>query len=135
MRRDSTKAENTLWQALRGRKIEGHKFKRQVPLGPYIVDFACFESKLVVEVDGFQHATALEDVRRDRYFEGQGYTVLRFWNDEVVKETEGVIMRIRRELGMLERRSPSEKCPLSCKFQGLGYAKPRNLLSPPQGGR
>jgi very-short-patch-repair endonuclease len=99
MRRDSTKAENTLWQALRGRRIEGHKFKRQVPLGPYIVDFVCFESKLVIEADGFQHAAAPEDTRRDRYFEAQGYTVLRFWNEEIVKETEGVILRIRRELG------------------------------------
>jgi very-short-patch-repair endonuclease len=99
MRRDSTKAENMLWQALRGRRMEGHKFKRQVPLGPYIVDFVCFESKLVVEADGWQHGAAPEDTVRDRYFEAQGYTVLRLWNEEIVRDTEGVIMRIRRELG------------------------------------
>jgi very-short-patch-repair endonuclease len=72
MRSDATKAENMLWQALRNRQLEGLKFKRQAPLDGYILDFVCFEARLIVEVDGGQHSGSTRDVRRDRHFESQG---------------------------------------------------------------
>src|SRR4051812_36329020 len=72
MRRDATLAERRLWGLLRNRKMEGFKFRRQVPLGPYIVDFACLEAKLVVEADGGQHADNVCDERRDAWLEANG---------------------------------------------------------------
>ena len=86
-------AEQKLWRALRSRGI-GAKFRRQVPLGPYIVDFVCFESKLIVEVDGGQHSENKRDAIRDRYFIDQGYRVLRFWNNDVLSNLEGVLTMI-----------------------------------------
>jgi len=94
MRGDATKAENILWQALRNKQLEGLKFKRQVPLGGYILDFVCFDAKLIIEVDGGQHSESQKDIKRDRYFEAQGYRVLRFWNDEVEKNIDGVCRHI-----------------------------------------
>ena len=97
MRADSTKAENVLWQALRGKQLGSLKFKRQVPLDGYILDFVCFEAKLIVEVDGSQHAEAVRDVERDRHFEAAGFKVLRFLNDDVLTGLDGVCMVILRE--------------------------------------
>ena len=94
MRTDATKAENILWQALRNRQLDGLKFKRQVPLDGYILDFVCFEVRLIIEVDGSQHAGSLSDDVRDRHFEEQGFRVLRFWNDEVEKSTDAVCSAI-----------------------------------------
>ncbi|AYG58690.1 endonuclease domain-containing protein [Rhizobium jaguaris] len=98
MRRDATKAENMLWQALRGRQLEGFKFRRQVPVDGYILDFVCFEARLIVEVDGAQHAENRRDERRDAHFASQVFCVLRFWNDEVVQNLDGVCLRILAEL-------------------------------------
>lgn len=78
MRADATKAENLLWQALRNRQLEGLKFKRQVPLDGYVLDFVCFEARLIVEVDGGQHSGSAQDAERDRHFAGQGFRTLRF---------------------------------------------------------
>ena len=97
MRADSTKAENVLWQALRNKQLEGLKFKRQVPLDGYILDFVCFEAKLIVEVDGGQHSGSESDAGRDRHFEALGFKVLRFWNDDVTKNIDGVCLTILRE--------------------------------------
>ena len=99
-----TDAERKLWRALRSRSI-GPKFRRQVPLGPYVVDFVCFESKLIVEVDGGQHATSTRDAGRDRYFVGRGYRVLRFWNNDVLRNLEGV-------LTVIAENDPSPGAPL-----------------------
>jgi very-short-patch-repair endonuclease len=93
LRTNMTDAEQKLWRALRSRGV-GPKFRRQVPLGPYVVDFVCFDSKLIVEVDGGQHADSVGDAKRDRYFSVQGYRVVRFWNNDVLKNTEGVLTRI-----------------------------------------
>jgi very-short-patch-repair endonuclease len=90
LRVNMTDAERKLWRVLRSRSI-GPKFRRQVPLGPYVVDFACFESKLIVEVDGGQHAGSVTDARRDRYFGERGYRILRFWNNDVLRNLEGVL--------------------------------------------
>ncbi|PLP59002.1 hypothetical protein CYK37_10870 [Mesorhizobium loti] len=94
MRADATKAENLLWQALRNRQLDGLKFKRQVPLDGYILDFVCFEARLIIEVDGSQHADSQRDAVRDRHFEEQGFRVLRFWNDEVEKNIDAVCSAI-----------------------------------------
>jgi very-short-patch-repair endonuclease len=99
MRRDATVAENTLWQALRNRRLDGLKFKRQVPLGGYIVDFVCFAQRLIVEVDGGQDSGLAGDVERDRYFAGQGFKTLRFGNDEVESNIDRVCLSIRRQAG------------------------------------
>jgi very-short-patch-repair endonuclease len=93
LRTNMTDAEQKLWRALRSRGV-GPKFRRQVPLGPFIVDFVCFEAKLIVEVDGGQHADSQRDASRDRYFTNHGYRVLRFWNNDVLKNLEGVLIRI-----------------------------------------
>ncbi|MCB1420431.1 MAG: endonuclease domain-containing protein [Notoacmeibacter sp.] len=99
MRSDATKAENMLWQALRNKQLEGLKFKRQVPLDGYIADFACFSPKLIVEVDGAQHAGSDRDLERDRHFMSQGFTVLRFWNDDIVKNLDGACREILMAAG------------------------------------
>ena len=99
MRTDFTKAENLLWQALRNRQLEGLKFKRQVPLGGYILDFVCLEARLIVEVDGGQHSESARDLERDVYFQSQGFRTLRFWNDEVERNIDGVCLTILREAG------------------------------------
>ncbi|MEA1901141.1 MAG: endonuclease domain-containing protein [Thermodesulfobacteriota bacterium] len=92
LRKNMTDAERLLWQHLRNRELGGYKFRRQRPIGPYIVDFVCLEKKLVVEVDGGQHAGQIElDAERSDYLKKKGYRVLRFWNNEVLKETESVL--------------------------------------------
>jgi very-short-patch-repair endonuclease len=83
MRIDSTKAENMLWQQLRNRQMDGHKFRRQVPMDGYILDFVCAEARLIIEVDGSQHAESRRDKTRDAYFRSQGFRVIRFWNEEI----------------------------------------------------
>ncbi|MGF9562120.1 endonuclease domain-containing protein [Neorhizobium sp. JUb45] len=98
MRTDSTKAENLMWQAMRNRQLEGFKFRRQVPTGGYILDFVCFEAQLIIEVDGGQHSESASDAVRDAYFRSQGFRVLRFWNDEVERNLDGVVMKIVAEL-------------------------------------
>ena len=91
LRREATAAESLLWQRLRNRQL-GYKFRRQQPIGPYIVDFVCPELKLVVELDGGQHADARNrDQVRTAYLESSGFTVLRFWNNAVFENLEGVL--------------------------------------------
>lgn len=98
MRHDATRAENLLWQALRNRQLEDHKFRRQVPLHNAILDFVCFEAKLIIEVDGFQHAENARDLERNAFFRRQGFRILRFWNEEVVRNLDGVCLTILSEL-------------------------------------
>jgi very-short-patch-repair endonuclease len=105
MRAEATKAENILWQALRNKLLEGLKFKRQVPLDGYILDFVCFEARLIVEVDGGQHNDSLADAKRDRHFELKDFKIIRFWNDEVVKNIDGACLTI---LGEAKARLPTE---------------------------
>ena len=96
LRKKSTDAERLLWRHLRARQLEGLKFRRQQPLGDYIVDLVCFEKRIVIEVDGGQHMSAREkDSERDKWLVEQGFRVLRFWNNEVFKNTDGVLEKIR----------------------------------------
>ena len=99
LRRHSTKAESALWKHLRARQLDGHKFRRQVPLGQYVVDFVCFERRLIVELDGGHHQTqAAYDNERTEWLESQGYRLLRFWNNEVLGQTDGVAQVILEAL-------------------------------------
>ena len=94
-----TDAERALWTRLRNRQLTSLKFRRQVPIGPYIVDFVCFEEKLVIEIDGGQHAENTEaDLIRTQWLENEGYRVIRFWNNEVLGNTVGVLRAIEGAL-------------------------------------
>lgn len=90
MRREPTEAEDLLWGALRGRRLDRIKFRRQVPVGAYIADFICAEAMLIVEIDGSQHADSSYDRDRGAGLKTQGFRVLRFWNDEVLHELNSV---------------------------------------------
>ena len=92
LRKNMTDAEQLLWQCLRDRRLGEYKFRRQHPIGAFIVDFVCLEKRLIIEVDGGQHGKQLEaDVKRSDYLREKGYRVLRFWNNEVLQETESVL--------------------------------------------
>jgi very-short-patch-repair endonuclease len=93
-----TNAERKLWYALRDRRFAGFKFRRQVPIGPFIADFICFEERLVIEVDGGQHADSLQDKRRDRWFAANKFRVMRFWNNQVLSNLEGVMTLLAKAL-------------------------------------
>jgi len=95
LRREATDAERLLWHRLRDRQIAKSKFRRQYVIEPYIVDFVCLKRRLVVEVDGGQHAEQVsEDERRSAFLKSKGFRVLRFWNTEVLTETDGVLQAI-----------------------------------------
>jgi very-short-patch-repair endonuclease len=99
LRSETTDAESHLWHALRNRQLNGFKFKRQAPFGPYITDFVCVEARLIVEADGGQRAGQAEaDSVRTKYFEEGGYRVMRFWNNDILQNLEGVLQTIASEL-------------------------------------
>lgn len=99
LRKRPTKAENVLWQAIRNKRLFGLKFRRQQVLGSYIVDFVCLENRLVIEVDGGQHAVEKEkDLERDAWLGSQGFQVMRFWNNDVLGNMEGVLEAIGKKL-------------------------------------
>jgi very-short-patch-repair endonuclease len=92
LRRDATDAERRLWRLLRQRRLLGLRFRRQHPLGPYIVDFVCLERRLVVELDGGQHVEAAgRDARRDAWLRSQGFRVMRVWNDDALTRPDDVL--------------------------------------------
>ncbi len=96
-----TDAEKRLWYFLRVKQVNGLKFRRQAPIGPYIVDFVCFSRKLVIELDGGQHAEtqhAVRDAKRDAWLTSQGFTVLRFWDNEILQNIDGVGEKIIKML-------------------------------------
>ena len=99
LRERSTDVERLLWKLLRNRQLENYKFRRQQPIGRYIVDFVCQEQRLIIELDGGQHAERIEqDQRRDRFLQNAGYRILRFWNIQLQQQTEGVIETILQAL-------------------------------------
>ncbi len=97
LRVNQTDAEAVLWNRIRNRQIDGHKFARQVPIGGYICDFVCREKQIVIEVDGGQHAESAADAVRDARLVAEGYRVLRFWNNDVLGNLEGVLLTIQLE--------------------------------------
>ncbi len=106
LRRRSTDAERKLGSILRDRQLAGYKFRRQVPIGNYIVDFVCFEKKIVVELDGGQHQAQWEyDNDRTRWLQFAGFRVIRFWNNQVLSETDAVLQAIL--IALTKEISPS----------------------------
>ena len=108
LRQQSTDAEKKLLQHLRNRQLEGIKFRRQAPIGPYIADFAAVEALLIVELDGGQHAMRINsDEKRTAWLKGHGYRVVRFWNNDVLANPEGVVAVIQGFLRGGDRPSPT----------------------------
>jgi very-short-patch-repair endonuclease len=95
LRKSQTDAEKLIWRHLRAKQMEGLKFRRQQPIGNYVVDFICLEKSLVIEADGGQHADNTNDEERDARLTSEGFKVLRFWNNEVLTNMEGVLEEIR----------------------------------------
>ena len=100
LRRNQTDAEDRLWQALRNRQLADAKFVRQLRIGKFVADFACRSCRLVIELDGGQHADNERDIARTRIIEAHGYRVIRFWNNEVLENTDGVLQVIAGELAI-----------------------------------
>ncbi|WP_097459938.1 endonuclease domain-containing protein [Mangrovitalea sediminis] len=98
LRQNMTDAEHRLWRHLRDRRLDGHKFRRQRPIGPYIVDFVNIEARLVVEADGGQHNSDANDQERDHWLQQRGYRIMRFWNNEILQNTEEVLAAILQAL-------------------------------------
>ena len=106
LRKQSTDVERLLWSHLRAGRFEGLKFRRQHPIGQYIADFVCLERKLIIELDGGQHSfpeDVLKDKQRDAWFEQEGYAVVRFWDNEVLINTSGVLEVLKKKVN----RTPS----------------------------
>jgi len=120
LRKNMTDAERVLWMHLRDRRLDEYKFRRQHPIGHYIVDFVCLIEKLIIEVDGGQHAIESDgDERRTNYLNEKGYRVIRFWNNEVLLETDAVLDEI---LFQLKTKDPS---PRSSPQRGEGADQKR----------
>ncbi|MCS3745640.1 DUF559 domain-containing protein [Xanthomonas sp. 3793] len=100
LRREMTAAEHALWYRLRDRRLLGFKFRRQFPIGPYIVDFVCLAQALIVEIDGSQHLLPRADAARDVFLHRRGFQLLRFWNNEVLVRTDAVCDAIAQRLGV-----------------------------------
>ena len=119
LRTNSTDAERRFWQMVRGRQINGAKFVRQFPIGPYFADFACREAALVVELDGGQHSDNARDMTRTAYLNAEGYSVLRFWNNDVLTNIEGVYRAVVDTLAL--NPSPDLRfAPATLSPQGRG---------------
>jgi very-short-patch-repair endonuclease len=107
LRRDQTDAERVLWFRLRDRRLAGLKFRRQMPLDRYVVDFCCESARLIIELDGGQHSERTsEDAERTKALEAMGYLVLRFWNNDVLRNVDGVLESILDTLNKLTPESP-----------------------------
>jgi len=106
LRRRPTEAEKFMWRYLKSRQLEGLKFRRQEPIGNYVVDFVCYEKKIIVEIDGGQHCVE-RDGNRDRWLESQNFKILRFWNTEVLKNSQGVWEVIRKNCLSCDSPSPA----------------------------
>ena len=104
LRKNATDAEKFLWTHIRNRQLEGWKFRRQLPVGQYIVDFACPEFRLIIEIDGGQHAEQIHyDLGRTKFLQTKGYRVVRFWNNEVPGNIEAVLEALTLTLSQRER--------------------------------
>jgi very-short-patch-repair endonuclease len=126
MRLNPTEAERRLWAVVRGKRLSGYKFRRQVIIDSYIVDFINLDHRLIVEADGSQHADSEYDQRRDAYLKGQGFTVLRFWNSDVLKDCNGVAETIWHALQTPPLPSAASRLPPS-PARGEGIESAANV--------
>jgi len=117
MRSHATDAEHRMWQILRAHRFSGYKFRRQVPVEFYIADFICFSERLIIELDGGQHASSSGDEKRDSYLAAQGFRIVRIWNNDVFTNEEGVA-----ELILSALRSPPLPNPSPARGEGLSGA-------------
>ena len=115
LRRNMTDAEQAVWYRLRNRALGGYRFRRQHDIGPYIADFVCFAQRLIIELDGGQHAGSSSDERRDISLKAQGFRVLRIWNNDLFTNEEGVA-----ELILSALRSPPLPNPSPARGEGIG---------------
>jgi very-short-patch-repair endonuclease len=113
MRQDGTREEALLWIELKAKRLGGHHFVRQLPIGPYIADFACRRAKLIVEVDGSRHAESTRDRRRDEYLRSEGWSTLRLWNTDVLKQRRSVCETI---LAAVEGRLTEDVAATDLRF-------------------
>ena len=110
LRRSETDAQRKLWHFLHDRRLAGHKFRRQYVVGPYIADFACVERRLIVELDGGQHIDRQGyDARRAEFLYARGFSVIRFWDNDALTQTEAVLETVLRELEPSPRPSPRKR--------------------------
>ena len=110
LRNEATPAERTLWKYLSRRQVSGRKFSRQMPVGPFYADFLCRELRLIIEIDGYSHETQQsEDDKRTEYLVAHGYKVVRFTNDDVLANVEGVVRQIELAIVGLPTPNPSRK--------------------------
>ena len=114
MRSQSTEAEQRMWQLLRAHRFDGHKFKRQVPIDFYIADFVCLRQRLIVELDGGQHAESESDAKRDAYLRSKGFRIIRIWNNDLFTNEEGVA-----ELILSALEAPPLPNPSPARGEGL----------------
>jgi very-short-patch-repair endonuclease len=115
-----TDAERKLWSALRNRQLDGAKFRRQQPIGPFIADFVCQERRLIVEADGGQHADNIGDTRRTEFLENKGYQVLRFWNNDILNNLHGVAQAIAAALSTPHPAQAAPESPSPSRGEGIG---------------
>ncbi|MDP9423158.1 MAG: endonuclease domain-containing protein [Pseudomonadota bacterium] len=119
LRREMTDAERKLWSVLRSRQLEGARFRRQQPIGPFIADFVCQEARLIVEADGSQHADSERDIRRTAFLWSKGYRVLRFWNNDILENLEGVAESILAALSTPHPAQPPAESPSPSRGEGF----------------
>jgi very-short-patch-repair endonuclease len=117
-----TDAERKLWSALRNRQVEGAKFRRQQPIGPFVADLACQEQRLIVEADGGQHSDSIADDRRTGFLEGKGYRVLRFWNNDILSNFDGVVQVIAAALSTPHPAQAALESPSPSRGEGFSGA-------------
>ena len=122
LRRETTDAERKLWSALRNRQLNGAKFRRQQPIGPFIADFVCQEHRLIVEADGSQHAEGDGDARRTAFLESKGYRVLRFWNSDILTNLRGVAELIAVALSIPHPARAARESPSPSRGEGFSGA-------------
>ena len=121
MRHEPTLAEQALWRLLRDRRLEQYKFRRQARIDPYIVDFVCLERRLIIEADGGQHAESDHDARRDAFLVREGFSVLRFWNNDILTNPAAVFDAVYAALATPHPPKPAAWAPPSpARGEGLG---------------
>ena len=118
LRHRMTESETRLWRHLRAHRLNGEKFRRQQPLGPYVVDFVHFGARLIVEADGGQHNDASRDEGRDAWLRAQGFKVLRFWNNEIMNNLEGVLVSVMAAMNEVPLEVPLSPGPSPARGEG-----------------